>query len=152
MTVEQGCVYDAIMVCVSTDKGGLFFLYGYNGTEKTFIWNTLAAAFGSIEEIVIDVVSNGILLLPGDRNAHFRFSVALTVNEDSTCCNIKQGSPELKILINQNKTNSMGRISSYSQTTSFLIDACICPISRFCISGICCKICKIQRSSRKEQF
>ncbi|GLT28176.1 hypothetical protein SLA2020_031270 [Shorea laevis] len=44
-TTEQRNVYDRIMTVASNNKGGLFFLYGFRGTWKTFIWKTLPAAF-----------------------------------------------------------------------------------------------------------
>ena len=42
---EQRNVYDEIMSVASTNKGGFFFLYGFGGISKTFIWETLSAAF-----------------------------------------------------------------------------------------------------------
>ena len=33
-------------------KGGIFFVYGYGGTEKTFFWKTLSTAIRSEGEIV----------------------------------------------------------------------------------------------------
>lgn len=90
LTKEQKCVYDKIMTAVNEDKGGFFFLYGYGGTGKTFIWKTLSAALRSKGQIVLNVASSGIayLLLPGGRTAHSRFSIPLNLTEDSTC-NIK---------------------------------------------------------------
>lgn len=41
LTNEQRVVYDKIMKWVLFVNGGLFFLYGYGGTGKTFIWKTL---------------------------------------------------------------------------------------------------------------
>jgi len=50
-----------------SQKGGMFFLYGYGGTGKMFIWRTLAAAFRSKKKIVLIVASNCLasMLLPG---------------------------------------------------------------------------------------
>ncbi|XP_012070165.2 uncharacterized protein LOC105632401 [Jatropha curcas] len=82
------------MTAVNEDKGGLFFLYGYGGTGKTFIWRTLSSGIRSRDDIVLTMASSGIasLLLSGGRTAHSRFKIPLNLNEDSTC-NIKQGSP-----------------------------------------------------------
>ncbi|TXG69924.1 hypothetical protein EZV62_004859 [Acer yangbiense] len=100
LTVEQKFFYDEIMSTASENKGGFFFLYGYGGTGKTFIWKTLSAAFRSKGEIVLNVASSGIasLLLPGGRTAHSRLSIPIQINEDSTC-NIKQGSPQAELLL-----------------------------------------------------
>ncbi|XP_031124265.1 uncharacterized protein LOC116026979 [Ipomoea triloba] len=93
LTEEQRGVYDTIIGDVSSNKGGLFFVYGYGGTGKTFLWKTLSATLRSQGEIVINVVSSGIasLLLPGGRTAHSRFAIPININEDSTC-NIKPSS------------------------------------------------------------
>ncbi|XP_071741041.1 uncharacterized protein [Rutidosis leptorrhynchoides] len=58
MTNEQLGVYDTIVDAVDKDKGGLFFLYGYGGNGKTFVWKTLAAAIRSRGDIVINVASS----------------------------------------------------------------------------------------------
>jgi ATP-dependent DNA helicase PIF1 len=64
-----------------------YFLYGYGGTGKTYIWRALSAALRSTGEIVLAVASSGIasLLIPGGRTAHSRFAIPLNVNERSTC-------------------------------------------------------------------
>ncbi|XP_020985767.1 LOW QUALITY PROTEIN: uncharacterized protein LOC107461290 [Arachis duranensis] len=93
MTSEQLSVYEKIMNSVESCSGGVYFLYGYGGTGKTFVWNTLASALRSKGDIVLTVASSGIasLLLPGGRIAHSRFGIPLNLDEYSTC-NIKQGS------------------------------------------------------------
>lgn len=97
---EQKVVYDEIMAALSEDKGGVFFVYGYGGTGKTFLWKTLSAAVRSKGEIVLNVASSGIasLLLPGGRTAHSRFAIPIIVNEDTTC-QIKQRAPLAELLI-----------------------------------------------------
>ncbi|XP_074297857.1 uncharacterized protein LOC141628648 [Silene latifolia] len=57
MTDEQRSVYNEIMDAVQIGKGGIFFVYGYGGTGKTFIWRTLCAALRSVGEIVLPVAS-----------------------------------------------------------------------------------------------
>ena len=87
---EQCHVYVTIMSTVNSYDGGLFLVYGYGGTGKTFIWKTLSAAIRSKGDIVLNVTSSGIaaLLLPGGRKAHYRFKIPINPNEDSVC-NIK---------------------------------------------------------------
>ncbi len=87
MTSEQRKVYDTIMMRVNENKPGVFFLYGYGGTGKTFIWRAMSAALRSKGEIVLTVASSGIaaLLIPGGRTAHSRFCIPLNVDEFSTC-------------------------------------------------------------------
>ncbi|XP_016546377.1 uncharacterized protein LOC107846526 [Capsicum annuum] len=82
------------------DRGGLFFLYGYGGTSKTFIWRTLSSGIQSRGDIVLTIASSGIasLLLSGGQTSHSRFAIYLNPTEDATC-NIKQGSPLAKLII-----------------------------------------------------
>jgi ATP-dependent DNA helicase PIF1 len=87
MTAEQKRIYDTIMNRVKKRKPGFFFLYGYGGTGKTYIWRALSAALRSKGEIVLTVASSGIaaLLIPGGRTAHSRFSIPINIDEYSTC-------------------------------------------------------------------
>ncbi|XP_022023735.1 ATP-dependent DNA helicase pif1-like [Helianthus annuus] len=84
---EQRKVYEAVMNAVVKGSRGVFFLYGYGGTGKTFLWKTFAAALRSNGEVVLNVASSGIasLLLDGGRTAHSRFVIPINVNEDSIC-------------------------------------------------------------------
>ncbi|XP_076934807.1 uncharacterized protein LOC143601228 [Bidens hawaiensis] len=99
LTDEQRKVFDEIMNAVEANKGGVFFLYGYGGTGKTFLWKTLSVAIRSKGQIVLNVASSGIasLLLSGGRTAHSRFHIPINLNEDSTC-SIKPGSDDAHIL------------------------------------------------------
>ncbi|XP_031120495.1 ATP-dependent DNA helicase PIF1-like [Ipomoea triloba] len=88
------------MSAIDANLGGIFFVYGYGGTRKTFVWRTLSAALRSKGDIVLNVASSGIasLLLPGGRTAHSRFAIPLNPNEDSTC-NINQGSELAELIV-----------------------------------------------------
>ncbi|KAL7606511.1 hypothetical protein Lser_V15G20604 [Lactuca serriola] len=87
LTVEQRSIFDEIMTAVKENKGGVFFVYGYGGTGKTFLWKTLSASLRSKGDIVLNVASSGIasLLLTGGRTAHSRFIIPLNLTEDSFC-------------------------------------------------------------------
>nr|XP_043611794.1 uncharacterized protein LOC122583457 [Erigeron canadensis] len=87
MTDEQKDVYTRVMAAVDKNDGGVFFLYGYGGTGKTYIWKTLSSAIRSKGEIVLNVASSGIasLLLEGGKTAHSRFRIPININEDSFC-------------------------------------------------------------------
>ncbi|XP_061367498.1 uncharacterized protein LOC133310564 [Gastrolobium bilobum] len=99
LTDEQKAVYDKIVSAVTAGNGGLFFLYGFGGTGKIFIWNTLSASIRSKAGIVLNVASSGIasLLLPGGRTTHSRFRIPIQINEDSTC-NIRPKSTIAELL------------------------------------------------------
>ena len=74
---EQASIYNQIVEVVNKDEGGMFFLYGYGGIGKTYIWKTLASSLRADNKIVIMVVFSGIasLLLPGGRTAHSKFEI-----------------------------------------------------------------------------
>ncbi|XP_076895083.1 uncharacterized protein LOC143547573 [Bidens hawaiensis] len=68
-------------------KGGVYFVYGYGGTGKTYLWKTLSASIRSKGEVVLNVASSGIasLLLEGGRTTHSRFLIPINLTEDSIC-------------------------------------------------------------------
>ncbi|XP_076916340.1 uncharacterized protein LOC143576018 [Bidens hawaiensis] len=73
LTDEQRGVYNEIMNAWVDKKGGVFFVYGYGGTGKTYLWKTLSASIRSKEEVVLNVASSGItsLLSEGGRTSTF---------------------------------------------------------------------------------
>ena len=87
LTNEQKGIYDTIIDACDNDKGGMFFVYGYGGTGKTFLYKTLTAALRSKSQIVLNVASSGIaaLLLDGGRTTHSRFAIPINVVDDSMC-------------------------------------------------------------------
>ncbi|XP_058772569.1 uncharacterized protein LOC131646573 [Vicia villosa] len=80
-------------MAVNNQNGGVFFLYGYGGTGKTYMWRTLASYIRSKKQICLTVASSGIasLLLPGGRTAHSKFKIPIPTLESSTC-DINKGS------------------------------------------------------------
>nr|KAJ0222137.1 hypothetical protein LSAT_V11C200070600 [Lactuca sativa] len=44
LTNKQRDIFLDIMDAVKHNKGGVFFVYGYGGTDKTFLWKTISAA------------------------------------------------------------------------------------------------------------
>ena len=77
----------------------MYFLYGYRGTGKTFMWKTLTSALRSKGDIILTVASSGIasLLLPNDKIAHLKFAIPVPALDNSTC-NIDQGTEQAKLL------------------------------------------------------
>ncbi|GKA05883.1 ATP-dependent DNA helicase PIF1-like protein [Tanacetum coccineum] len=84
---EQKGIYHTLIEDVNGDQGGMFFVYGYGGTGKTYLYETLSVALRSKGEIVLNVASSGIaaLLLEGGRTAHSRFAIIINVVDDSMC-------------------------------------------------------------------
>lgn len=44
---EQRNIYDAVVESINLDKGSLFFVYGYGGTGKTYLYKTIIAMLQS---------------------------------------------------------------------------------------------------------
>jgi len=53
LTEEQSAIYKTIMEACYNGGGGVFFVNGFGGTGKTFVWNTLTAAIRSRGDIVL---------------------------------------------------------------------------------------------------
>ncbi|XP_054791501.1 uncharacterized protein LOC129297128 [Prosopis cineraria] len=90
LTVEQREIYEKILSTMNSKEGSFFFVYGFGGTGKTFLWNALTAFIRSQKRIVLNVASSGIAttLLPSGRTAHSQFfpSEAITYfSSDSIC-------------------------------------------------------------------
>ncbi|GKC22106.1 ATP-dependent DNA helicase PIF1-like protein [Tanacetum coccineum] len=87
LTTEQKGIYSIVTNAVDYNKGRKFFVYGYGGTGKTYLYKTMSAALRSKGEIVLNVASSGIaaLLLEGGRMAHSGFAIPINVVEDSIC-------------------------------------------------------------------
>ena len=87
LTLEQKGVHDTIMDSVETGNGGVFFVYGYGGTGKNFLWKTITARMRRKCDVVLNVALSGIasLLMTGGRTAHSRFKIPINVDEYSTC-------------------------------------------------------------------
>nr|VDD45198.1 unnamed protein product [Brassica oleracea] len=99
-TDEQRGVYEQILDAVLNDSGGVFFLYGYGGTGKTFVYRALSSAIRSRGMIVLNTASSGIaaLLLEGGRTAHSRFGIPIDADEFSTCKKMEPGSDRAELV------------------------------------------------------
>ncbi|KAF7814741.1 ATP-dependent DNA helicase PIF1-like [Senna tora] len=56
LTSEQRNIYDLVMNAVNNSTGELFFVNGFGGSGKTYIWNTLTSG----------IRSNGLIVLAGN--------------------------------------------------------------------------------------
>ena len=87
------------MAAIEDNKGGVFFVYGYGGTGKTFLWKTLSTSIRSKGQIVLTVASSSIasLLLTRCRTTHSCFGIPLNLTENSIC-SINRDSDASKLL------------------------------------------------------
>ena len=56
----QTSIFYKIMHMIATQSSEVYFLYGYGGTSKTFVWKTLSSAIRSNGSIVLAVASSVI--------------------------------------------------------------------------------------------
>lgn len=87
LNLNQRSIHDAIMCSLDNAAGQTFFIYGYGGTGKTFLWNLLLNSIRARGKVALAVASPGIasLLLPGGRTSHSRFKIPLDIHEHSVC-------------------------------------------------------------------
>uniref|UniRef100_A0A0A9DV49 ATP-dependent DNA helicase n=1 Tax=Arundo donax TaxID=35708 RepID=A0A0A9DV49_ARUDO len=88
---EQLHAFYAITDTVLDKKHGFFFVSGYGGTGKTYLWNAIITYIRAHRKIMITVASSGVtsLLLPGGRTAHSRFKIPCDL--EGAICDIKKG-------------------------------------------------------------
>ena len=92
LNTDQRNAYERIVLSVMTKSPAFYFVSGFGGTGKTFLWNCIVTYLRSEKKIVLAVASSGVasLLLPGGRTAHSRFKIPIEIDE-TTICHIKRG-------------------------------------------------------------
>ncbi|XP_010468583.2 PREDICTED: uncharacterized protein LOC104748676 [Camelina sativa] len=137
MTSEQRAIYEEIMCAVLKDNGGVFFVYGFGGTGKTFMWKTLSAAVRYRGLIAINVASSGIasLLLEGGRTAHSRFCIPINP-DDFSMCNI----------------NPTSDLANMLKETSLIIWDEAPMMSRYCFENLDRSLSDIMRNGDTKPF
>ncbi|CAD6245622.1 unnamed protein product [Miscanthus lutarioriparius] len=90
---QQLSAFRVITETVVDGAPGFFFVSGYGGTGKTFLWGAIVAWLRAHKKIVPTVASSGVasLLLSGGRTAHSRFKIPCDL-DDSSVCDIKRSS------------------------------------------------------------
>jgi hypothetical protein len=94
LNMDQTIAYDRIVASIDGNLGKPFFLHGYGGTGKTFVYNTFCAKLRSEGDIVLCVSSSGIsaLLLRGGRTAHSLFKIPIDSLMEGSVCSISKQS------------------------------------------------------------
>ena len=89
---DQKNAFHKIVQRVEQNEPGFFFVAGYGGTGKTYLWNRIVGYLRGKNKIVLTVASSGVaaLLLPGGRTAHSRFKIPCEV-EDDMICDVSRG-------------------------------------------------------------
>ncbi|CAN1795973.1 ATP-dependent DNA helicase PIF1 [Linum perenne] len=86
LNAEQNLAFHEIIDSIEQNRHQLFFIDGFGGTGKTFLWQVISLKLRSEKKVVICVATSGIaaLLMTGGRTAHSRFHIPVDVNEIST--------------------------------------------------------------------
>lgn len=84
--------FTSIVDRVLINEPGFFFVSGYGGTGKTYLWSSIMTFLRAQGKVVLAVASSGVasLLLVGGRTAHSRFKIPCDL-DDSSLCEIKRG-------------------------------------------------------------
>jgi DNA replication protein DnaC len=84
---EQQAAYNEIMSTFDSDHGGLFFMGGPGGTEKTYLYRALLATIYSWNKIVVTTTTSSVVvsIMPGGRTAHSRFKIPLILDDGASC-------------------------------------------------------------------
>ncbi|KAL6839328.1 hypothetical protein ACP4OV_031000 [Aristida adscensionis] len=89
---EQRAAYDEIMTSINNSQGGVFFVDGPGGTEKTYLYRALLATVRHQDKIAVATATSGVAasIMPGGRTAHSRFKIPLSINNGAYCSFTKQ--------------------------------------------------------------
>ncbi|CAN1274847.1 ATP-dependent DNA helicase PIF1 [Linum perenne] len=87
LNAEQRYAFDQITDSVYNNKSQLFFIEGFGGTGKTFLWKVISMNLRAEKKVVLCVATSGIaaLLMTGGRTAHSRFHIPIDCDSTSTC-------------------------------------------------------------------
>ncbi|KAF7839696.1 uncharacterized protein G2W53_008178 [Senna tora] len=78
LIAEQRNIYDSIMDVVYCCQGGVFFVNGFGGSSKTFLWNTLTSTVHSHGDIVLADVYTTEFLIAISRSGLLYHELAVT--------------------------------------------------------------------------
>ncbi|TYG86296.1 hypothetical protein ES288_A13G123400v1 [Gossypium darwinii] len=98
LIVTRKPIYNAIVNYIYNWFGGFFFVYGSDGTRKTFLYTQLFLNLDLKKKYYYFASSRiASLFFPCGRIAHSNFKIILKLDKDS-CCDVKKGSPLAKLL------------------------------------------------------
>lgn len=90
LNIEQRDAFEKIWQSIIHDEGKCFFIDGFGGCGKTYLYQAISHAIRAEGIIILCVASTGLacLLLPSGQTAHSMFKIpidTLRVNETSIC-------------------------------------------------------------------
>ncbi|KAF8798910.1 hypothetical protein BYT27DRAFT_7104078, partial [Phlegmacium glaucopus] len=93
LNVDQEHAFNQILQSILHNEGKVFFIDGFGGCGKTYLYQAICHALRAQHIIILCVASTGLacLLLPGGQTAHSMFKIPIdTLDSDSICSIPKQ--------------------------------------------------------------
>ena len=97
---DQRHVFEIIWDSIINKQGRLFFIDGWGGCGKTYLYETLCHAIRAQGLIILCVASTGLacLLLPGGQTAHSTFKIPIDNLDEYSICSIPKESLRADLL------------------------------------------------------
>ena len=97
---DQKIAFEQIYNSIIHKQGKLFFIDGYGGCGKTYLYRAICHAVRAQGLIILCVASTGLacLLLPGGRTAHSMFKIPIDTLDHDSVCNIPKESLRADLL------------------------------------------------------
>jgi len=91
---DQWSAFLSILKSIKNNDRKTFFIDGYGGTGKTYLYQTLCHVVCTRHIIIICVASTGLacLLLPGGQTGHSMFKIPIENLDADSICNITKES------------------------------------------------------------
>jgi hypothetical protein len=98
--VDQCHVLEKIWQSIVHNQGKIFFIDGFGGCGKTFLYQAICHAVRTEKIIILCVASTGLagLLLPGGQTAHSMFKIPIDSLDANSICNISKQSFRANLL------------------------------------------------------
>ena len=97
---DQRHAFEKIWRSITCNEGKTFFIDGFGGCGKTYLYQALCHAVRSERFIILCVASTGLacLLLPGGQTAHSMFKIPIDTLSSSSICSIAKESLRADLL------------------------------------------------------
>jgi PIF1-like helicase len=86
---DQRNAFNRVWQSITLKKGEIFFLDGFGGCGKTYLYQAICHAVRAQNTIILCVASTGLacLLLPGGQTAHSMFKIPIDLLDGNSVCN-----------------------------------------------------------------
>ena len=100
LNIDQQHAFELIWHSIIHKEGKIFFIDGYGGCGKTYLYETICHAVRAEGIIILCVASTGLacLLLPGGQTAHSMFKIPIDSLDSDSVCNIPKESLRADLL------------------------------------------------------